>query len=144
MSQTRLTSLEDKMPLSPHLTIYKPQITSMLSILHRITGFFLYVGALFLVWWFVAIIYDIDVITQYVQHPIGLFLVFGWVWMLFYHLLNGIRHLVWDMGHGFEIHTVNRTGMLVLVLSLVLAVLCWYAPEMLDKLDEIRYSMEVL
>lgn len=127
MSDCHLTSAEDKMPLSPHLTIYKPQLTSMLSILHRITGFALYVGTIVMVWWLVLVVYDYDFLSEYLlDHPLGLVVVYGWSWMLFYHLLNGIRHLMWDMGHGLEMPCVNKSGIAVVLLSLALTGVCWY------------------
>jgi succinate dehydrogenase / fumarate reductase cytochrome b subunit len=107
-------------PLSPHLTIYKPQISSLLSISHRISGIFLFIGAIFICWLVTAFVFCPD----FAQCSCSDWLIvklamLGWTLMLFFHLLNGIRHLFWDMGHGFEIKTMNRSGILVVVITLL-------------------------
>ena len=115
-------------PLSPHLQIYRPQITSTLSILHRMTGVGLTLGAALVVWWLLAAATGPEyfalvdgLITSWLGHLVLL----GLTWALSYHLLNGIRHLFWDMGYGFEIETVDRTGIAVVIGSGVLTVLLW-------------------
>ena len=108
-------------PLSPHLTIYKPQITSVLSITHRLTGVALLIGAVLLAWWIVFNVYGCGSCIN----PLGKIFLFLWSLALYYHLLNGIRHLFWDMGKGFEIKTVNFTGVLVLILTIILTVSTW-------------------
>jgi succinate dehydrogenase / fumarate reductase, cytochrome b subunit len=118
---------KDRRPISPHIGIYKPQITSVLSITHRITGFALYVGAILLVWWIVANIYGCgSCINSLITSSVGRIFLILWSLALFYHMLNGIRHLFWDMGKGFEIKTVNLTGILVVLSSLILTALSWY------------------
>ncbi len=113
-------------PISPHLSIYKPQITSILSISHRATGFALYVGAILLAWWLIGNIYGCgDCINVIINSQIGRILLILWSFALFYHLLNGIRHLFWDMGKGFAIKTVNVTGILVVLMALILTVFAW-------------------
>jgi len=112
-------------PLSPHLTIYRWQVTMLASITHRVTGVGLGVGALVLVWWLVAVSNGpegYENFMSYAETPLGLLILFGFAWGLAFHFLNGIRHLVWDLGYGFEKHTATRTGSLVYVLSVVLAV----------------------
>lgn len=115
-------------PLSPHLQIYRPQITSVLSILHRMTGVALTVGTLVLAYWLVAAGSGPDAFAT-AQAVIGSFigqiLLFGWTWALFYHLCNGIRHLVWDAGYGFELDTMTKTGWAVVGASAGLTVLAW-------------------
>ena len=100
-------------PLSPHLQVYRPQITSMLSILHRLTGVALAVGTLLLTYWLVAAASGPEAFAG-AQGLIGSFLgrllLFGWSFALFYHLCNGIRHLFWDAGKGFDLPTVVRSG----------------------------------
>ena len=117
-------------PLSPHLQVYKPQLTSVMSILHRATGIALAVGTLLLVWWLVAAATGEESFRT-VQNCIGSWfgrlLLLGWSFALFYHLCNGIRHLVWDVGKGFEIGSAYASGWLVVVASSVLTVICWIA-----------------
>jgi succinate dehydrogenase / fumarate reductase, cytochrome b subunit len=115
-----------KRPLSPHLTIYKPQISSVLSITHRASGIFLFFGALILSWLIVGLVFYPKISECSFFN--GLFikvLLFLWTLALFFHFLNGIRHLFWDVGYGFKIKTMNASGILVLVLTLVLASGFW-------------------
>jgi len=100
-------------PVSPHLQIYKPQLTSVLSILHRATGVALSVGTLLLIYWLIAAASGPDAFTTaqgVVGSWLGRLLLFGWTFALFFHLTNGIRHLCWDAGWGFELKTVYATG----------------------------------
>jgi succinate dehydrogenase / fumarate reductase cytochrome b subunit len=115
-------------PLSPHLFIYKPQITSVLSIFHRFTGVGLAVGTLLLVWWLVAAASSdaaYGVVSGFIGSPIGLLLLFGWTWALWYHFCNGIRHLCWDAGLGFELPRLHATGKVMVAASVVLTLLTW-------------------
>jgi len=115
-------------PLSPHLQIYKPQISSLLSILHRATGIALGVGTLILAWWLIALASGPDAyraMTKVVGSLPGRILLLGFTWALFYHLCNGIRHLFWDAGRGFELPTMARSGWAVVVGSALLTVLTW-------------------
>lgn len=115
-------------PLSPHLTWYKPQITSVLSILHRGTGIALTIGSIALAWWVIAIAVGgstYHVTAGLYGSIVGLIFLFGWTVALCFHLANGIRHLFWDAGYGFEMTTVNRSGIAVLVATAVLTVAVW-------------------
>ncbi len=112
-------------PLSPHLQIYRPQITSVLSIMHRLTGLVLGLGGLFfagglaLIAWAPAVLEDLrrwD--DSLVMSWAGSIVVFFWLWAFFYHLLNGVRHIVWDTGRGFDQSMVTFSGWAVVVLSL--------------------------
>jgi succinate dehydrogenase / fumarate reductase cytochrome b subunit len=117
-------------PLSPHLQIYKPQISSMLSILHRLTGFALGGGSLLLVWWLVAAAYGPDefaVAQGFIASWFGRLILLGFTFSFFYHLCNGVRHLFWDIGKGFEVKTADLTGWLALLSGAVLTVLAWLA-----------------
>lgn len=117
-------------PLSPHLQVYRPQLTSMLSILHRITGVALAVGTLLLVYWLAAAAGGAEsyaVAQGFIGSFFGQLLLFGWTVALFYHLANGIRHLFWDAGYGFELPTVQRSGLAVLAATAVLTVVSWIA-----------------
>ncbi len=115
-------------PLSPHLQIYRPQLTSVLSIFHRTTGVGLALGAVLVVWWLIAAATGPEyfaIVDGLLTSWIGLLVLLGMTWALAYHLLNGIRHLVWDIGHGYEIETVERSGIAVAIGSGVLTVLLW-------------------
>lgn len=115
-------------PISPHIQIYRWQWTMLLSITHRITGIGLSVGTLLLVWWLVAAASGPESYAAaqgFMSHWIGRLLLFGWTWALFYHLGNGIRHLFWDAGKGFELATGYATGWIVVVASLGLTGLAW-------------------
>jgi len=115
-------------PLSPHLQIYRWPITMVLSILHRITGIGLGLGTLLLAWWLAAAAAGPDYYTTaqaVLGSWLGRLILFGFTWSLFLHLCNGIRHLFWDMGYGYEVKLANRTGWATLVASLVLTLLAW-------------------
>jgi succinate dehydrogenase / fumarate reductase cytochrome b subunit len=115
-------------PLSPHLQVYRPQITTVISILHRITGVGLGVGTLLLTWWLVAAATSADAyasVQHFIGSPIGLLLLFGWTLALFFHFCNGIRHLAWDVGLGFEKAEYHATGWAVVIATGVLTALVW-------------------
>ena len=117
-------------PLSPHLQVYRPQLTSMLSIVHRLTGVALSVGMLLIVW-LVATIHHGHGSYWHFQEFIGSFvgrlLLFGWTWSILFHLLNGVRHLAWDAGLGLELKSVYASGWTVLIGSVVLTLVVWFA-----------------
>jgi succinate dehydrogenase / fumarate reductase cytochrome b subunit len=117
-------------PLSPFMfpKWYRFQITSFLSILHRLTGIALTVGSILLAWWLVAVAAGGEVFAAthaVIASPIGLALLFGWSVALFYHLSSGIRHLLWDAGYGFDLKNVYRSGYTVLVATVLLTLLAW-------------------
>jgi succinate dehydrogenase / fumarate reductase cytochrome b subunit len=115
-------------PLSPHLQIYKPQLTTMLSILHRITGAGLALGAVLVtVWLLAALSGDADFVRlqHFRQSLIGQFMLFGWLFAFVYHFLNGIRHLKWDAGFGFSMKSVYRSGWIVVIGSALLTIMIW-------------------
>jgi succinate dehydrogenase / fumarate reductase cytochrome b subunit len=117
-------------PLSPHLQIYRWQLTSVLSILHRAAGIALSVGAVLLVWWLVAAASGPAAygrVAGFFGSWIGLVLLFGWTAALFYHLCNGIRHLVWDTGHALDLRSTYLGGWLVLAAAALLTVIAWVA-----------------
>lgn len=117
-------------PLSPHLQIYRPQITSVLSITHRITGVALAAGALLLTYWISAAGYGPEYFERaqaLVGSWFGRLVLFGFTFALFFHFANGIRHLAWDCGWGFELPTLRLTGWIVVVFSLVGTVLTFAA-----------------
>ncbi len=120
-------------PLSPHLQVYKFEWTMALSIVHRMTGVGLAIGTLLMVWWLVAMA---DGSTSFLTVQtvmaswIGRLCLFGWTWALFYHLCNGIRHLVWDTGRGLELPVAEASGYVVVLASVVLTVATWVAGYM--------------
>jgi succinate dehydrogenase / fumarate reductase cytochrome b subunit len=118
----------DPRPLSPHLQVYRPQLTSVLSILHRATGVALVAGTLLLVYWLAAAAAGPEAYEHargVLGSKLGQFGLFLWTWALFYHLCNGIRHLYWDTGAGFDLDSVYKTGRLVIWVPPVLTLLCW-------------------
>ncbi len=115
-------------PLSPHLQIYRPQITSVLSITHRATGVFMSLGSLVLVYWLWAAAYSPAAYACLENCGKGIFLkvVFaGWVFAFYYHLANGIRHLFWDAGKGYSIPAATRSGLAVVAFAFIMTALTW-------------------
>jgi succinate dehydrogenase / fumarate reductase cytochrome b subunit len=112
------------MPLSPHLQIYRWPITMAASLAHRATGIALAGGTLFLAWWLIAAASGPDAYENFAAaaaHPLGRFVLFGFVWSLAFHLLNGIRHLAWDLGYGFKVPTARVTAAVAFGLSFLMA-----------------------
>jgi succinate dehydrogenase / fumarate reductase cytochrome b subunit len=117
-------------PMSPFMIgpYYRPQLTSMLSITHRLTGLALTVGTVLLAGWLMAAATGPWAYSQYVgvmKSIPGQFLVFCWSWSLCFHLCNGVRHLFWDTGRGFEMKTVYTSGYIVMGMSLALTAAAW-------------------
>ena len=116
-------------PLSPHLQVYRWQITMVMSILHRATGIGLTVGAFVLAWWLLALAQGgntADRAMHLVASPVGKVLLFLFSMALVYHLLNGIRHLLWDAGRGFDIPSVYKSGYTVFALTVVITAAIWF------------------
>ena len=116
-------------PLSPHLQVYRWQITMTMSILHRATGVGLVAGAFGLAWWLMAAAIGGEQyasVAACLASPFGKFLLFGFSLALVYHLLNGLRHLLWDIGWGFDIPDVYRSGWTVAVLTVVFTAVIWW------------------
>ena len=117
-------------PLSPHLQVYRWQITMTMSILHRVTGCVITVGAFALAWWLMAVAAGGDTYrdaAECLASPLGMIALAGFSLALVYHLLNGIRHLLWDAGWGFDIPDVYRSGWAVAVLTVVFTAAIWLA-----------------
>ena len=117
-------------PLSPHLQVYRPQLTSILSIMHRASGAVLATGSLLVALWLVALAAGVAVfnpVADAMQHPLGQLVVFGYSLALVYHGLNGIRHLMWDLRIGLEIKQVYQSGYLVLGLTFLVTAALWLA-----------------
>lgn len=116
-------------PLSPHLQVYRRQITMVMSILHRATGVALTVGAFALAWWLLAMAAGGDAALRArdcLVSPLGQVALAGFSLALVYHLLNGIRHLLWDAGWGFDIPDVYRSGYAVAALTVVFTAAIWW------------------
>ena len=117
-------------PLSPCMfpVWYRFQITSTLSILHRLTGIALAVGSILLTWWLISVAAGGELFATthaLIASPVGMLLLFGWSIAFFYHLCNGVRHLAWDAGYGFELRQAYRSGYAVLAATALLTVLTW-------------------
>ncbi len=128
-SKETASSTPRRRPLSPHLTIYRPQITSMLSIMHRGTGVLLYYGAVAFVVWLAALAHGEEsflMVQGWIAHPVGKLVMGVWSFCLYYHLCNGIRHLFWDAGKGFSLPAVTFSGVLVLLVSLGATAASWF------------------
>ena len=128
MVQSKQKSARKTRPLSPHLQIYRWKIPMLTSILHRVTGVGLVAGSLVIVWWLTALAMGPEqygIFVEVIASPLGKLVMIGWTWTFWYHMLNGIRHMVFDAGYGFKLQTAIRTGALVLILSLVFTLATW-------------------
>ena len=117
-------------PLSPHLQIYRWYLTMALSIAHRASGVALSVGLLFLTWWLLALAGGAESFARvewWKDSVLGFLFLFGMTFALAYHLGNGVRHLVWDLGYGFEPEVAQKSGIAVLVFAGAVTVLTWLA-----------------
>ena len=115
-------------PLSPHLQIYRLPLVALMSITHRATGVALSVGTLYLACWLGSLAYGPEAyekMSRFAGSWIGLLLLFGWSVALYYHLSNGIRHLLWDIGKGFELPDARRANLYVLAATVILTVATW-------------------
>jgi succinate dehydrogenase / fumarate reductase cytochrome b subunit len=115
-------------PLSPHLGIYKPMLTMMMSIAHRITGAALFFGTLLLTWWLLAAASGPTAyakIQAFTGSIIGMLILFGYTWALIHHMLGGIRHLIWDTGRGFGPAEREWLTLATIIGSVGLTLLIW-------------------
>lgn len=116
-------------PLSPHLQIYRLPFTALTSIAHRATGVALAFGTLLLAWWLVAAASGPEYfafVQDLIGSPVGYIALFGWTLALFYHLANGIRHLVWDAGYAFDIQASELGGKVVIAAAIGLTAVAWF------------------
>ena len=117
-----------KNPLSPHLQIYRWHISSLLSITHRISGVVNLLALILIFFWLIALSLgenNYESFLLVINSFFGKFILIGFTWSMSFHLLSGARHLVWDLGYGFEIKTANISGVTVIISSLVLTILFW-------------------
>lgn len=114
-------------PISPHLTIYKPQISSVLSAMHRISGIGLFIVLIYLCWWFILWVFSrfeisyLECFNYFLVKAVLFITSYGY----FYHFSNGIRHLLWDTGKFFTIGEVNLTGWVAVFSSIILTLIFW-------------------
>lgn len=116
-------------PLAPHLQVYRPQLTSVLSILHRLTGIALSLGTIVLVIWLGGIAGGpkaYQTTSAWFSSSLGLTFLFGWAFCFYFHLANGIRHLFWDRGWGYELKAVYRSGWIVVGFAFALTLLTFW------------------
>ena len=115
-------------PLSPHLQVYRPQLTSILSITHRATGIALSFGIILLIAWILATAAGenyFNTVNSVMTSWFGKLVLIGFTWALFYHLCNGIRHLFWDAGYGYDLKHAYISGVAVIISSLLLTSITW-------------------
>ena len=119
---------DSKNPLSPHLQIYRWHISSLLSITHRISGIVNLLALILIFFWLIALSLgenNYESFLLIINSFFGKFILIGFTWSMIFHLLSGARHLVWDLGYGFEIKTANISGIIVIISSLVLTIIFW-------------------
>jgi succinate dehydrogenase / fumarate reductase cytochrome b subunit len=116
-------------PLSPHLTIFRPYINMMMSILHRITGAGNYLGTALIAAWLASAAAgqeSFNIANDIAGSPVGLIVLFAYSWSLIHHALGGIRHFIWDTGRGLDIPTVRILSWATIIGSLSLTVVIWF------------------
>ena len=121
-------------PLSPHISVYRVMINTVMSIVHRITGAALYFGTLLLAAWLVGAAMgerQFAMVNNLFGHPIGKLILFGYTWAIFQHMLGGLRHFLWDTGRGFQIWQVNTLSWLTIICSIALTLALWAVGLML-------------
>ncbi len=125
-----VSNVKRERPLSPHLSVYKPQITSMMSIMHRMTGMFILAGA------FVFVIFLLsvagagsvcDCVSAFLKTIVGKGAIFLWVAAFYYHFFNGIRHLLWDTGRGLSKESASKSGVFAIIAMFVALAITWFA-----------------
>jgi succinate dehydrogenase / fumarate reductase cytochrome b subunit len=127
-AKNRTVSPEARRPLSPHLQIYRPMLTMMMSIMHRITGMALYAGTLLLAWWLIAASTDaraFDTANTILTSILGQIVLLGFTWALFHHLLGGVRHFIWDTGRGMDHPEREYLAQATLIGGFVLTAVVW-------------------
>ncbi|MBB99012.1 MAG: succinate dehydrogenase, cytochrome b556 subunit [Rhodobacteraceae bacterium] len=120
--------MKNSRPLSPHIQIYKPIMTMVMSILHRITGAALYFGTILVAWWLVSAAAG-PAYFEFVNGIFGSFLgrlvLFGFTWALIHHMLGGLRHFIWDMGYGFGTEAREWLARATIIGSVAVTILLW-------------------
>ena len=120
--------IDNQNPLSPHLQIYRWQISSLISITHRISGVINLIALILIFFWLLVLSLgesNYELFLLVINSFIGKFILIGFSWSMSFHLLSGVRHLAWDLGYGFEIKTANISGIIVIISSLILTIILW-------------------
>lgn len=133
----------DKRPMSPHVSVWRWHVTMLGSILHRATGCANYVGAMLAVAWLFAMTFGEERYNAFAAIVATLpaqVILFGFTVSVCYHLLNGVRHLVWDAGHGFTPKLASFTGTLVILLGIALAIAVWAIAGLVPGVDPLRLA----
>ncbi|MGV8937472.1 MAG: succinate dehydrogenase, cytochrome b556 subunit [Allorhizobium sp.] len=123
-----MANVTNNRPLSPHLQIYKPIPTMVMSFMHRFTGGALYFGTLLVAWWLIAASTGADYfewVSWFMGTFVGRLILFGYTWALIHHMLGGLRHFAWDLGYGFEKHFSTKVAKAMLVASICLTIVVW-------------------
>ena len=123
-----MTNVTKSRPLSPHLQVYKPLPTMVMSIVHRITGGALYFGTLLVAWWLIAAASGeayFEWVSWFFGTLIGRLILFGYTWALVQHMLGGLRHFMWDLGHGYEKEFSTKLAIATPFASVALTILIW-------------------
>ena len=119
---------DSKNPVSPHLQIYRWHISSLLSIIHRISGVINLLALILIFFWLLVLIIgesNYELFLSIINSFFGKFILISFTWSMSFHILSGVRHLVWDLGYGFEIKTANISGIIVVISSLALTIIFW-------------------
>jgi len=119
---------DSKNPVSPHLQIYRWHISSLLSIIHRISGVINLLALILIFFWLLGLSLgesNYELFLLIINSFFGKFILIGFTWSMSFHIFSGIRHLVWDLGYGFEIKTANISGIIVIICSFVLTIIFW-------------------
>jgi succinate dehydrogenase / fumarate reductase cytochrome b subunit len=128
MAELEAGTAQRARPLSPHLQIYKPMLTMVMSIVHRITGAALYFGMALIAWWLIAAASGPNAYADFEAFTgsiIGRIILIGYTWALMLHMLGGIRHLIWDTLHGLEPADREMLVLATLIGSIALTILLW-------------------
>ncbi len=128
MEATSGRGVRPERPLSPHLQIYSPLINMMMSIVHRITGAALYFGSLLVAWWLIAAATGPDYynyVSSWFATWAGKVVLLGYTWVLMHHMVGGLRHFIWDTGHGYDLRTIDILSWGTLAASLTLTAIIW-------------------
>ncbi len=115
-------------PLSPHITVHKKVLTSLLSIIHRLTGLGLSLGSVCIVVWIFSIAMGggyFNIVYFFLGSILGKTILFFWSFGNFYHLINGFRYIIWSMGYGIELNKIYRSGYLLIFISIIFTILLW-------------------
>lgn len=116
-------------PISPHLQVYKISFTMIMSMMHRISGFVLYLGSFIFLSWYLSILLGQDTynfINYFFSFSIIKFGLFLFTWIFFHHLFGGIRHFIWDFGIGFELSSIEWLARLTVLFSFISSLLLWF------------------